>query len=102
MPTRPPVRCPRCRRLHAGTGRCPDCTHHRYRTTRWVYNSRQWRLLRDQVLSEEPFCRECRSPFADQVDHIVSIEERPDLAFERTNLQRLCLDCHGRKTRREG
>jgi 5-methylcytosine-specific restriction endonuclease McrA len=102
MPTRSPVRCTGCRRLHSGKGLCPDCKQDRYQDRRWIYNSREWALLRDQVLSEEPVCRECRSPAPGHVDHIRTIAERPDLALVRTNLQRLCDVCHGRKTRREG
>ena len=36
MATRPPTRCPLCKRLHSGTGRCPDCasTADRARGTR--------------------------------------------------------------------
>lgn len=35
------------------------------------------------------------------VDHILTIEERPDLRLELSNLQTLCNTCHSAKTMRE-
>jgi 5-methylcytosine-specific restriction endonuclease McrA len=32
------------------------------------------------------------------IDHIVPVRERPDLMWERTNLQGLCKACHDHKT----
>ncbi len=34
-------------------------------------------------------------------DHVISIEERPDLRLVLSNLQTLCNSCHARKTRHE-
>lgn len=34
-------------------------------------------------------------------DHILRIEDRPDLRLDLNNLQTLCNECHSRKTRRE-
>jgi hypothetical protein len=33
------------------------------------------------------------------VDHIIDIADRPDLRLDEDNLQSLCAQCHGRKTR---
>jgi 5-methylcytosine-specific restriction protein A len=50
------------------------------------------------VLAEEPLCRFCRErgvlTEATEVDHIRSIEERPDLRLVRKNLRPLCKPCH--------
>lgn len=40
---------------------------------------------------------ECRYP-ATEVDHILTVEERPDLRYVYTNLQSLCHDHHVQKT----
>jgi 5-methylcytosine-specific restriction endonuclease McrA len=101
LPTRSPVRCPRCRRLHSGKGLCPGCRADKRAAIRWVYRCAEWSLLRDQVLSEEPVCRICRAPAPTEVDHIRSLLAAPRLALVRSNLQALCRVCHGRKTRQE-
>lgn len=65
----------------------------------------QWRRVRAMVLKAEPLCRDCAArglttPGA-QVDHIAPLTDRPDLAYDLTNLQPLCAPCHNRKTGRE-
>ncbi len=68
---------------------------------RWVYNDPRWALLRDQVLSEEAFCRAgCNRP-PTVVDHIRPHRGNEHLAFDRANLQALCKPCHDAKTARE-
>jgi 5-methylcytosine-specific restriction endonuclease McrA len=42
-----------------------------------------------------------RTTLAEEVDHIIPIRIRPDLAFVRRNLQPLCKPCHSRKTMME-
>lgn len=68
-------------------------------------HSAAWERARAQVLSEEPLCRECMrlglTTVATQVDHIIGLIERPDLALTRSNLQSLCTRCHGDKSGRE-
>lgn len=58
---------------------------------------------RAEVLSREPFCRECakagRERKADQVDHIVPLAWGG--SDEIGNKQPLCLDCHIAKSERE-
>lgn len=66
-----------------------------------IRHSTRWRRVRERVLAEEPTCRVCREQGLDasavEVDHIVGLAVRPDLAFVRTNLQPLCTRCHRRK-----
>ena len=102
VPVRAASRCPRCHRLQTGSGPCASCRSADYADYKWVYSSRQWAALRDQVLSEEPLCAECRAVPPWDIDHIVSLRRAPRLAFVRSNVQGLCKPCHGRKTRREG
>lgn len=104
MPTAALARCPRCGCLQRTRGLCRVCrpTHrHTHPDAKKIYNSRAWKLLRDQVLSEEPVCRACRAPSPVEVDHIVAIIRAPHLALDRANLQALCGSCHSIKTRRE-
>lgn len=101
MPTAAPRRCPQCRRLQARVGLCNECKKDRYGDSKRIYNSRAWKRLVDQVLSEEPLCRACRLVPPTQVDHIILIRKAPGRALDRANLQGLCLPCHAAKTRRE-
>lgn len=120
MPTRPlhPCARPRCGNLTSSRF-CAACTpaeaaiaadssrHHDHR--RGSAASRgygaDWRRLRDQVLSEEPLCRECgkqgRVTAAECVDHIIPHRGDETLRLSRSNLQPLCTPCHSAKTARE-
>lgn len=66
------------------------------------YQSEDWRNLRNYVLSQEPFCRKCKSEgyliIAQEVDHIVDIVDDPSKILDINNLQPLCKNCHSRKT----
>ncbi len=70
-----------------------------------VYRSTRWTVVRAQVLRNEPTCRTCRAAgrteLATQVDHVIGLRERPDLAFEVSNLQPLCTVCHSAKSQAE-
>ena len=103
MPLAASSRCPRCHRLGPNPGLCVACKRHGPRgQARRIYNSKAWRVLRDQVLSEEPWCRVCHAVGFLEVDHRIPVEVAPWLALERSNLQALCPPCHAAKTRREG
>lgn len=64
MPTRSKVRCPRCRRLHAGKGLCPVCRRaaekaadaKRGTASARGYGHRHQVLFRAGVLARDPFC----------------------------------------------
>jgi 5-methylcytosine-specific restriction protein A len=68
---------------------------------RW-YCSKRWKSLRDDVLREQPFCRECakqgRRILTAEVDHINRHAGDPYLFWNRANLQGLCKSCHSKKT----
>ena len=63
---------------------------------------RDWQRVRLAHLEMEPFCRFCKERnwlvAAQVVDHIISIEERPDLRLEHSNLRSLCKSCHDSRT----
>jgi 5-methylcytosine-specific restriction enzyme A len=104
MPWAPLRTCPTHRlRIPAGK-RCPRCTraydqgrpaHFRF------YTSPPWRDLRLQVLAEQPWCAAGCGRVSVDVDHKIPRAQRPDLALERANLEALCRECHGKKTRWE-
>jgi len=63
-----------------------------------LYQTKRWRRLRRQVLSEEPLCRMCQqvgkvTP-SDTVDHIREHKGDKALFWDRANLQGLCHTCH--------
>jgi 5-methylcytosine-specific restriction protein A len=71
----------------------------------WPYCTKQWRLLRERVLREEPLCRYCKEmgliQASEHVDHIKPVRTHRQLAFNRSNLQGLCAHCHNSVKQRE-
>jgi 5-methylcytosine-specific restriction endonuclease McrA len=61
-----------------------------------------WRKVREQFIAAHPWCCEpgCGKPAKD-VDHIVSIRERPDLRLHWSNLRSFCHPHHSARTSRE-
>ena len=77
---------------------------------RKIYNSKRWRATRHFVLDNTPFCAMCeeqgRTTAATDVDHInnltnIFLSGEHDEAYNIDNLQALCKQCHGEKTRKE-
>lgn len=70
-----------------------------------IRSSQRWRDTRAGVLRSQPLCVACKAAGrvteATEVDHVVPLVERFDLAFVRTNLQPLCEPCHDAKSARE-
>ena len=71
------------------------------------YNSKPWKLIRQQALERDEYCcvickRESgRISQAKIVDHIQTVNNRPELALVLSNLQSLCVRCNARKTRND-
>ena len=71
---------------------------------RRVYDSPAWKYARRRVLGESaassptgrPVCAECQGE-ATAVDHIVSLQEAPGLAFTISNLRPICRRCNSSK-----
>lgn len=111
MPTRPPTHAQLLRRARGRSDE--DREYDRQRRERdpalafaaRVYRSKRWQNLRALQLTREPLCEECRrhgvvEPAA-QVDHVLGLVLRPDLAYDLANCQSLCTACHARKSAAE-
>lgn len=74
---------------------------------RKVENTARWKRLSKSVRRENPLCEDClaegkKAPeLSTDVDHVIDVEVRPDLAFEKSNLRALCTSHHSKKTLRE-
>ena len=77
-----------------------------------IYNSREWRELREQKLRANPLCEVCQQKgivtAAHQVHHIHPIEDSHSVqemrkwAFMYENLQSVCDQCHAEIHKAEG
>ena len=84
----------------------------RRRERQKVYNTDRWRKLRLNYLSQHPLCEECLKKgiikSAQDIHHVISFMttddmcERERLAFDSSNLQALCRDCHCEKHNKKG
>lgn len=67
-----------------------------------VHDSYKWKQLRERKMRENPLCEHCFNKglivSAKEVDHILEIKDYPELAWNITNLQSLCVSCHRIKT----
>jgi 5-methylcytosine-specific restriction protein A len=97
--------CSRCRRATAGAG-CEHCgqpkrTDERKSAAQRGYNA-EWRRAREDYLRRHPFCVECKKAGrlqpARAVDHIVPHRGDPELFWDETNWQGLCITHHNAKT----
>jgi hypothetical protein len=61
-----------------------------------VYNTKQWKQLRAQVLQEEPICHWCRKKPSCQADHVVELDRGGD-PYDRTNIVGSCASCNARR-----
>jgi len=111
MPTRPPSHSQLLGRQEAD--RAYNQTRRRLdpalAAAQQIRNSARWQKVRKLQLSRHPLCADPDGYHqasgqvepATQVDHIIPLVERPDLAFDLEALQSLCTACHGRKSARE-
>ena len=69
-----------------------------------IYNSRQWRKLRQMVLHNQPICVMCEQKniytTANTIDHILPIN-KGGAVWSIDNLQSLCSSCHNKKSARD-
>lgn len=63
------------------------------------YNSKEWRMLRDYIMSINQYlCIQCTLVPADVVDHIIPVTVDWSKRLDHNNCQPLCHDCHNKKT----
>ena len=69
-----------------------------------IYNSRQWRKLRQLVLHKHPICVHCERNkkyiTANTIDHIIPINKGGAI-WSMNNLQALCASCHNKKSAKD-
>ena len=76
---------------------------------RQLRHAKRWERCRGIILKRHPLCvdpygwhgADGRVVLAEQVDHILPLRERPDLAYVLSNLQGLCSSCHSTKSQEE-
>jgi len=97
---------PGCSTL-VSSGRCIKHTRvqelRRGTTTERGYGT-DWQKLRAIKIEQDPLCQiktHCDGTVATEVDHIIPIEDRPDLRLEWSNLQSACKACNSAKRDRE-
>jgi 5-methylcytosine-specific restriction protein A len=65
-----------------------------------VYRGKAWRELRALKATMNPLCELCDAKDVtrkmDIVHHLQPVKERPDLTYDISNLQSVCLPCHNR------
>lgn len=68
-----------------------------------LYNTLEWRQLRQRVLNECPYCEKCGTTENLQVHHDYDKNvdySSPEMFFDRSHLKVLCRSCHARETDR--
>jgi 5-methylcytosine-specific restriction protein A len=70
-----------------------------------IYKTARWLRVRKAKLARNPLCEEClrqqRTRPAKDVHHIEPVRDRPDLAYQISNLEALCHSCHSAETATE-
>lgn len=67
-----------------------------------IYHTPKWKSLRRQALRRDNFqcvaCSAClKGKGKSRVDHILTVQDRPDLAFTLSNLRCLCPSCDNKR-----
>ena len=90
----PGPRCSRCRRAWEQRYDAARPAHHA------LYATNAWRRLSSEVREGATRCHWCLKPTRRLVaDHVIPLEERPDLALDRSNLVASCFPCNTRRGR---
>jgi 5-methylcytosine-specific restriction enzyme A len=67
-----------------------------------LYDTARWKKARALFLREHPHCKRCaargKQTVAVAVDHIQRHDNDPELFFDESNWQGLCVSCHSEKT----
>lgn len=88
------ARCAECRRLWTRQYDASRPAHHQ------VYASPEWRKLSAEVRATATRCTWCLKPTRRLIaDHVIPVEQRPDLALDRSNVVPACFSCNTRRGR---
>lgn len=67
-----------------------------------IKNDARWKQARLDCFERDGYaCVRCGSADQLEADHVIRLEDRPDLALDVNNLQTLCNPCHVEKTRED-
>lgn len=93
--------CNKCGKRYLSSGKCCNTYEKKGNTEKKrVYNSAKWRKLREDKLSEYPYCTRCFKKWkylqTDNLElhHILSLEHYPLYKFEWGNLVIICRTCN--------
>jgi 5-methylcytosine-specific restriction endonuclease McrA len=90
----PGPRCSACRRAQASMYDRTRPEHHA------LYRTAEWRRLSAEVRASATRCHWCLKPTRRLVaDHVIPLDQRPDLALDRANLTAACIPCNTRRGR---
>lgn len=90
----PGPRCSRCQRIRGQLYDQSRPEHHA------LYRTQEWRRLSAEVRASASRCTWCLKPTRRLVaDHVIPLDQRPDLALERSNLVAACVPCNTRRGR---
>lgn len=110
MPTKPGSRCPVCKRIHSGTGKCLTCRGEvrragdraRGSAAARGYGAEHRERFRVEVLRRDPVCVLCRRRLSTVADHWPLSRRELVMAGLDPNDWRhgrgLCASCHGVET----
>lgn len=101
------VSCKGCSMLVSPGPRCYACQRARdatYDRTRpehhALYRTAEWRRLSAEVRAVATRCYHCLKPTRRLVaDHVIPLDQRPELALDRSNLVPSCVPCNTRRGR---
>ena len=103
MPLSPGNACKHIRCINITKNKNGYCDEHKPVATRPSTHARgygkRWLKLRKWYVSKYPMCEKCNEKPTEEVHHIISLRERPDLLLAIDNLTALCLTCHNKEHR---
>jgi len=65
-----------------------------FSSLKYLYNSSQWKKLREKILQKSPTCLKCGATTSLVVHHLCTVKDSPELALDDKNLVVLCNKCH--------
>lgn len=87
-------RCSECRRLWNRAYNAARPELHAF------YATPEWRRLSAEVRAGAARCTHCLAPTTRLIaDHVIPLDQRPDLALERSNVVPSCYGCNSRRAR---